>query len=792
MGEKEQTFEELMAELDAEATGGKAGDASQPPKVVDLSGPADLDFDEPPSIPKTKESEPKKAEAKAAAPAAAQPAPTAVNPAQKVESGEEDAVLVDSQEELGGEHDFSQGADQENKGLKEVKHVLGNLWSKAKSKAEALTHEEGRGEAAAKVSAFWDKATDAIRTTATAVAAEAKATASDVAASARNMNSKILVKPNASFGVPLPLIAKRQGSDEESFVVPAVVDSVLSMLETHVAANGPLPLDLLTKPLAGPERESLYLLRDRIDNGEDVAMLQLEGDTRSLVGLLKLFLVELPEPLLTFALAEDFVKAATPGGAASMHDVAVLLPPTHFALCKRVLPFLLRTFAAVAKPTAPPTETLRRLAVAMGVLLLRTREKELRNTLLDAVPIRNAAVAVLQNCDEVFAHDTWFLRNWFGVYSLAALSTVPAAFAVDEEAGGEGEPKVEVVVDATGVTVGGEKAKDGSARDVGQWERKVNGPERVTMQMVVSLEVGKKPLRITFKGPTAKDGIEELIDILPPTPKPSKSGANKASPEPPAAGTADPRASPEPKSGAEAEVPAPNGRRLGGSYTGPLPWQAKVQAWGDAHTGLAWDEQVHPAQLQELWALSFPDKECPPRKDKAWSELGFQQQDPSTDFRGAGMLALEVLLHFAKQHTELYKTFLANSKGATPTDGYPFACGAINVTFMLLDSLLLLPSSMAHQGPEGSASEARMRRRGAQCRYKFGMMLESNSDDMAPFHQFFLVAIRILNKEWLASTRSYMYFNAVLDATKTKTSDSLRSARASTSQGWKAILEAEP
>eukprot|EP00961_Rhodomonas_salina_P068209 915767-Rhodomonas_salina.3 len=55
-----------------------------------------------------------------------------------------------------------------------------------------------------------------------------------------------------------------------------------------------------------------------------------------------------------------------------------------------------------------------------------------------------------------------------------------------------------------------------------------------------------------------------------------------------------------------------------------------------------------------------------------------------------------------------------------------------------------------------------------------------------------LLSAQILNKEWLASTRSYMYFNAVLDATKTKTSDSLRSARASTSQGWKAILEAEP
>lgn len=32
-----------------------------------------------------------------------------------------------------------------------MRNVLGNLWSKAKSKAEALTHEEGRGEAAAKV-----------------------------------------------------------------------------------------------------------------------------------------------------------------------------------------------------------------------------------------------------------------------------------------------------------------------------------------------------------------------------------------------------------------------------------------------------------------------------------------------------------------------------------------------------------------------------------------------------------------------------------------------------------------
>lgn len=33
------------------------------------------------------------------------------------------------------------------------------------------------------------------------------------------------------------------------------------------------------------------------------------------------------------------------------------------------------------------------------------------------------------------------------------------------------------------------------------------------------------------------------------------------------------------------------------------------------------------------------------RKTRQWQELGFQGTDPATDFRGAGLLALETLLY---------------------------------------------------------------------------------------------------------------------------------------------------
>lgn len=70
--------------------------------------------------------------------------------------------------------------------------------------------------------------------------------------------------------------------------------------------------------------------------------------------------------------------------------------------------------------------------------------------------------------------------------------------------------------------------------------------------------------------------------------------------------------------------------------------------------------------MQDLWKLTFPDREPPARKHKDWGDLGFQQQDPQSDFRGGGMISLDLILLLAMQHREEYMAMLGRSKGATP------------------------------------------------------------------------------------------------------------------------------
>ena len=74
-------------------------------------------------------------------------------------------------------------------------------------------------------------------------------------------------------------------------------------------------------------------------------------------------------------------------------------------------------------------------------------------------------------------------------------------------------------------------------------------------------------------------------------------------------------------------------RRFSGRFQRALPWQETVAAWAAEHVGQTWDEEVHPSELQELWRLSMPGTEAPTRKDPRWGMIGFQQQDPATDFR---------------------------------------------------------------------------------------------------------------------------------------------------------------
>ncbi|XP_017056813.1 ELMO domain-containing protein 2 [Drosophila ficusphila] len=92
------------------------------------------------------------------------------------------------------------------------------------------------------------------------------------------------------------------------------------------------------------------------------------------------------------------------------------------------------------------------------------------------------------------------------------------------------------------------------------------------------------------------------------------------------------------------------------------------------------DNLVHEQKLLRLWELLMPEAPLTGRVSKQWQDIGFQGDDPKTDFRGMGMLGLENLLYFATAYNDAAKHVLLHSMH--PTLGYTYAIVGINLTSM--------------------------------------------------------------------------------------------------------------
>ncbi|XP_053110900.1 ELMO domain-containing protein 2 isoform X2 [Hemicordylus capensis] len=92
------------------------------------------------------------------------------------------------------------------------------------------------------------------------------------------------------------------------------------------------------------------------------------------------------------------------------------------------------------------------------------------------------------------------------------------------------------------------------------------------------------------------------------------------------------------------------------------------------------DNKEHEEQLIELWNLLMPHEKLKARVTKQWCDIGFQGDDPKTDFRGMGMLGLVNLLYFSKNYTREARKILARSNH--PKHGYSYAIVGINLTEM--------------------------------------------------------------------------------------------------------------
>jgi hypothetical protein len=60
------------------------------------------------------------------------------------------------------------------------------------------------------------------------------------------------------------------------------------------------------------------------------------------------------------------------------------------------------------------------------------------------------------------------------------------------------------------------------------------------------------------------------------------------------------------------------------------------------------DDPSHQEALKLLWGYAFPGEACTSLVAPRWVEMGWQQKDPSSDFRGAGLIALQNLIYLAQ------------------------------------------------------------------------------------------------------------------------------------------------
>eukprot|EP00746_Dinoflagellata_sp_MGD_P156363 gnl/MRDRNA2_/MRDRNA2_85794_c0_seq1.p1 gnl/MRDRNA2_/MRDRNA2_85794_c0~~gnl/MRDRNA2_/MRDRNA2_85794_c0_seq1.p1 ORF type:complete len:275 (-),score=31.36 gnl/MRDRNA2_/MRDRNA2_85794_c0_seq1:31-855(-) len=158
----------------------------------------------------------------------------------------------------------------------------------------------------------------------------------------------------------------------------------------------------------------------------------------------------------------------------------------------------------------------------------------------------------------------------------------------------------------------------------------------------------------------------------------------------------------------------------------------------------------HEELLREYFRIAQGMEPPEGRRHKAWKELGFQSEDPRTDFRGGGLLSLQCMLFMMQEHTERMQKMMMECaevpKSATGqlTPSYPLSAAVVNVCFDLAGWLYLDPRRPPKSDDTGCPGK------GYRC---FGRML-----DHEPKAFQILVACSVfeMHSDWVRNKRGTM------------------------------------
>jgi len=88
----------------------------------------------------------------------------------------------------------------------------------------------------------------------------------------------------------------------------------------------------------------------------------------------------------------------------------------------------------------------------------------------------------------------------------------------------------------------------------------------------------------------------------------------------------------------------------------------------------------HERDLEKLWNLTMPKDQIYIRVTDDWQKIGFQGNDPSTDFRGGGYLALKNLIYISDVYSEECKRAIEFCKETSEWIFFA-VCGIIATTW---------------------------------------------------------------------------------------------------------------
>jgi len=164
------------------------------------------------------------------------------------------------------------------------------------------------------------------------------------------------------------------------------------------------------------------------------------------------------------------------------------------------------------------------------------------------------------------------------------------------------------------------------------------------------------------------------------------------------------------------------------------------------------EDHIHERTLRRLFAAVHGPEEAHQLTaggDARWKDLGFQAEDPRTDFRGGGLMSLQNMCHLAENYPEQTLGMVRDASGKRAP--YLFAASCVNISSMLV-LLLGLNSRRGLSPAKGMPCPAN-----AIARKNFARILSAevarNGDGSASSQvlaELFACAVIKLHAEWQA------------------------------------------